>query len=107
MAFRKNPGFEADLRKQPAFHEGMTGAAKAVARFAEQFAKAAGAPWMPKKGSGTGRIFRVEGRGGEVRVVNPHHDGHLVESGSKNNPPHAPLRRGVRAAGLRLDEKPK
>lgn len=31
--------------------------------------------------------------------------GHLVEWGSQNNPPYAPLRRGVRAAGLRLDEK--
>lgn len=32
---------------------------------------------------------------------------HLIEFGSVNNPPYAPLRRGIRAAGLRLDESPK
>lgn len=32
---------------------------------------------------------------------------HLVEYGSANNPAYAPLRRGVRAAGLDLREDPK
>lgn len=32
---------------------------------------------------------------------------HLIEFGSVNNPPFAPIRRGIRAAGLRLDESPK
>jgi hypothetical protein len=32
---------------------------------------------------------------------------HIVEFGSANNPPYAPFRRGVRAAGLRLEESPK
>ena len=31
--------------------------------------------------------------------------GHMVEWGSINNPAYAPIRRGVLAAGLRLDEK--
>lgn len=30
--------------------------------------------------------------------------GHMVEWGSVNNPPYAPIRRGVKAAGLRLEE---
>lgn len=29
---------------------------------------------------------------------------HLVEWGSVNNPPYAPMRRGILAAGLRLDQ---
>lgn len=32
---------------------------------------------------------------------------HWVEYGSIRNPPYAPLRRGARAAGLRLHERPK
>lgn len=31
--------------------------------------------------------------------------GHMVEWGSIHNPPYAPIRRAVRAAGLRLDEE--
>lgn len=38
-----------------------------------------------------------------VRVGNTDYFAHLVEWGSVNNPPYAPLRRGVRAAGLRLE----
>lgn len=33
--------------------------------------------------------------------------GHMVEWGSKNNPPYAVLRRAARAAGLKLREVPK
>lgn len=33
--------------------------------------------------------------------------GHIIEWGSVNQPPQAPLRRGVRAAGLRFDEQSK
>lgn len=38
------------------------------------------------------------------RVGNTDFFFHLTEFGSVNNPPYAPLRRGVLAAGLRLDE---
>jgi hypothetical protein len=41
------------------------------------------------------------------RVGNNDFAAHWVEWGSANNPPWAPLRRGVRAAGLRLEEQPK
>jgi 20S proteasome alpha/beta subunit len=33
--------------------------------------------------------------------------GHIIEWGSANNPPLAPIRRGVIAAGLSLEEDPK
>lgn len=40
------------------------------------------------------------------RVGNTDFFFHLTEFGSANNPPYAPLRRGVLAAGLRLNESP-
>lgn len=39
---------------------------------------------------------------GSVGTTDPF--GHLVEWGSVNNPPYAPIRRGVELAGLRLEE---
>lgn len=42
--------------------------------------------------------------GDDVLVGNTDHGAHLDEWGSVNNPPSAPLRTSVRAAGLRLDE---
>ena len=49
-------------------------------------------------------MFRY-GRG--YRVGNRDPFAHLVEWGSVNNEPYAPLRRGVAAAGLTLHEAPK
>lgn len=40
----------------------------------------------------------------EVTVGSHDPFGHMVEWGSINNPAYAPIRRGVMAAGLRLDE---
>jgi len=42
-----------------------------------------------------------------MRVSNDDFAWHLTEFGSVNNPAYAPLRRGVRRAGLRLEEDPK
>lgn len=41
-------------------------------------------------------------RATSARVGNRDPFAHLVEAGSKNNPPYAPLRRGVIAAGFRF-----
>jgi len=49
----------------------------------------------------------IEAEGHEVRYQNPRGVWHIVEFGSVNNHPYSPLRRGVQAAGLRLDEAPK
>ena len=46
-------------------------------------------------------------RGTDVYVRTNDFAGHMVEWGSVNNRPYAPIRRAVRAAGLRLDEHPK
>lgn len=50
-------------------------------------------------------MVRAGARG--YRVGNRDFAAHLVEWGSVNNEPYAPLRRGVAAAGLRLHEAPK
>jgi hypothetical protein len=102
--FRPDPGLERALRRQAAHRAGMRAAAEVVAESARTLARAAGAPWMPRKGAAEQPIV-VETDGDENRVVNTDHGGHLTEFGSVNNPPLAPLRRGVRAAGLRLDEQ--
>ena len=101
--FRRNPRLEQQLQRQPQLRRALTEFAEDAQRHAEGFMQAAGGPWMPRKGSRSST--KVVTEGDEVRLVNLDHAGHLQEWGSRNNPPHAPLRRGVRAAGLRLDEQ--
>jgi hypothetical protein len=48
--------------------------------------------------------YRITETPTAFRVGNTDFFFHLTEWGSANNPPYAPLRRGVIAAGLRLDE---
>lgn len=105
--FRRNPGFEAQLRATPGYRRAVADAAEPARDRAERFAEAAGGPWMPRRKSGTNKTIIIDVSGPTPRIVNIDHAGHLLEWGSKNNPPHAPLRRGVRAAGLRLSEHDK
>ena len=61
---------------------------------------------LSPRGTGrTARSFVVVDEDGEIRVGNTDPFFHLTEWGSVNNPPYAPLRRAVTAAGLRLDER--
>lgn len=101
MRFRANPGLERELARQPAVRHEVRAAAKRVAATAERIASRAQAPWMPSR---RGKVFQVVDDGDTVAVVNTDHAGHLQEWGGRNNPPHAPLRRGVRAEGLQLKE---
>lgn len=101
--FRPNPRFGAEVRKQPAYRATLVEAAGAVRDQAAQLADAVQAPWMRRAGADT---IEVDATGEDVAVVNRDFGGHLMEFGGRNNPPHAPLRRGVQAAGLRLDEHP-
>lgn len=105
--FRPNPRFAEQQRRDPRFRRGLAEAVEPARRNADAMARAAHAPWMPKPGSGTTDVVETVTTATGVRLTIRHYDGHLVEFGSKNNPPYAPLRRGVRAAGLRLDETPK
>ena len=91
-AFRRNPAFHAEIRSEPEFTAHMRATATQVAVQAR-----AGAPVHT-------RYYRRHIRPDGTHVVAGDPFSHLVEWGSANNPPYAPLRRGVRAAGLRLDE---
>lgn len=102
--FRRNAGLEHELRATSEFRRELARAAEPARARAEGFAKAASGPWLPRRGSGTNQTIVVDISADGVRLVNLDHAAHLLEWGSANNPPHAPLRRGVRAAGLRLEE---
>lgn len=97
MKFTRNRRFERDLRASAEFRKGLRKPANQIKRRAEQAS--------PHGDSGqTERSFVVTDDGDQVRVGNTDPFFHLTEFGSANNPPYASLRRGVRAAGLRLDE---
>lgn len=97
MSYRPDPTFPTAIKR-----DAFPRAAQEIARIADGYARNAGAPWMPRK---RGQAIEVEGRGENVAVTNLDYAGHLIEWGSRNNPPHAPLRRAVRAAGYRLQEE--
>lgn len=101
MTFRPNPGLAAQLQQQPAHRSALRSAAARIAQEAGRIAREEGEPWMERQGEP--RVVVVDTDDG-VAVVNTDHGGHLAEFGSKNNPPHAPLRRGVIAAGYQLEE---
>jgi hypothetical protein len=105
MRFVRDRRFEQQLLRQQRFKRALAAAAEPARQRAEAFARAAGAPWMPRKGTGSTDVVVMDTSGDTPRLVNTDHAGHLQEWGSANNPPHAPLRRGARAGGLRLDER--
>lgn len=51
-----------------------------------------------------GDVERIAG-GLSISVYTTDPDGHIVEWGSVNNPPYAPLRKGVASTGLRFREE--
>jgi len=83
--------YEAALRRQP----GYTVAMRAVTQVVKEAAESA----APVRTGYYRRHLKTIG----TSVVSTDPFGHLVEFGSVNNPPYAPLRRGVLATGLRLD----
>lgn len=97
MKFIRAAGFERELRRSGEFEKAMREQAERVKRRAEQASPTGGT-------GGYARRFTVTVGGETPRVGNTDIAAHLVEFGSVNNPPYAPLRRGVRAAGLRLEE---
>lgn len=97
MKFRRNPRFEAQAKADPRYKAGLT----EVAFDAAQHVRTVALGFRE-----TGGFQRsVSNRGNVVYTDDPF--AHLIEYGSARNPAYAPLRRGVRAAGLRLREEPK
>jgi hypothetical protein len=101
VTFRPNPQFALQLAADAEHRAALERAARDVAREADRFARQAGAPWMPRDDE---RVTVVD-TDGPIRVVATDYGAHLREWGSRNNAPHAPLRRGVRAAGYDLEER--
>lgn len=98
--FKRNPVVDQELEAHPDYLKSLAAAAEAARAAADRFARQSGAPWMRRRGATSTVVIDTSPTG--VRLVNTDHAGHLMEWGSQNNPPHAPLRRGVRAAGLHL-----
>jgi hypothetical protein len=95
VRYRANPLFEKEVEAQLEHQRGMRKITREVAGVVSAVS--------PHK---TGYYARhVKARGD--RVVATDYFWFLVEFGSQNNVPYAPLRRGVRAAGLRLVATPK
>lgn len=103
MKFKPNLRLAEELEATDKFRRGMAAAVEPVAQQAEQF-RGPGA-FMPK--TGVREKVVVEATRGSVRIVLTGWGAHLIEWGSKNTSPRAPLRRAARAAGLRFREQSK
>lgn len=101
-AFIPNPGFAEEFRDEPDTREGLRESAEAIKAHADPIVRSIGAPWMGRRGEHETIVVFDDANG--VYVVNTDHAGHLMEFGSQNNPPHAPLRRAARAAGAEVVE---
>lgn len=103
MRLIPNPELAAELGRDPRYQHALSEAAGEVRDAAERLAPRGPDP----RGGHVADHIRVVEEDGEVRVAIRDPFGHLVEWGSRNNPPYAPLRRGVQAAGLRFREQQK
>jgi hypothetical protein len=98
--FRLNPRLDEELADGDDYKDRLRESAEAVQKSAAGFASRAQAPWMKRQAE----TIIVNERGDQLAVINTDYAGHLMEWGSVNNHAHAPLRRGVRSAGLQFEE---
>jgi hypothetical protein len=94
--FKLNRGFGEELGKQRAYNEALASSTQPAAAAVRMAA--------PRETGAYARSISVVIESGEVRLKSSDPFAHLVEWGSAKNPPYAPLRRGIRAAGLRFKE---
>lgn len=100
MVFIPNPNFLKELGEQDEYRAALQEQAEGAKSEIEAIA--------PRGETGDySRSIIVVDDGHSVTVGSADPFAHLVEWGSANNPPYAPLRRGTRAAGLRLEEEKK
>jgi len=98
--FRPNPRFLTELMQEPEAPAALVEQAEAAKSAIESVAP------VGSTGDYADSIEVVQ-EGEIVTVGSMDPFAHLVEWGSANNPPYAPLRRGVLGAGLRFEEQPK
>ena len=96
MKFKPNRNFERQMQESP-------GMRAELVRNAEKAKRAAIASVNRDSGDYQQR-FEIVATGDGVVLANTDFAAHIIEWGSVENPPQAPIRRGVRAAGMRLDE---
>lgn len=97
VRFRASPGYQERLEHSPAAAAVLEGVARQLVKPAVEAVAPHGQTGMYH------RSIRVIRNGDTVGIGSIDPFAHLVEFGSINNPAYAPLRRGIRAAGLRLD----
>lgn len=95
--FRTNPNLSRDISSEAGYKEALAVAAKPAEAAAKSFA--------PVRTGAYRDSIRVVIDSKGVRLDASDFKSHWVEWGSVNQPPSAPLRRGVRAAGLRFKEQ--
>lgn len=94
MRFRPNRNFDRELQRQASYQARLAQAAEPAAEQAKQFAPV-------RTGDYRDSIKAVADAEG-VRVQATDWKANWIEFGSIHNPVFAPLRKGVRAAGLRF-----
>jgi HK97 gp10 family phage protein len=95
--FKPNKNLENDLRKDIGYEEGLLAKAAEAADAAKTFA--------PVRTGAYRDGIKAQKVGGKVYVSGTDWKSNFIEHGTSKMPPQAPLRRGVRAAGMRLKEK--
>lgn len=100
LGWRPNPKLDAELAASPEMVSELRTVAAGVARVAEtNIRQITRQGFMPRGGD---LVVVEEGHDGSVIVLNTDHGGHLYEWGSINTPAYAPMRRAVRAVGLKF-----
>jgi len=100
MRFVANPNLARELEREPSTNTALSEAAGQARAEAQRIAP------VEHPGGGAYRDgIVVDEVGGVVRLDATDWKSHWVEWGSVNNPVFAPLRRGVRGAGFRLNEQ--
>ncbi len=97
MTFELNPDFLEEVAAEPGVLNAIGEATEAVASAAQDAAPVGTGDYVDS--------IEHEVADGKGRVFTTDFAGHIVEWGSVNNPPYAPLRTGARNAGLDLEEE--
>ena len=98
-AFVANRQFGEQITETRQYQDGIAKIAGTVASSVRDQA--------PVKSGHYKRNIKVYTDGQQAGVAAHDIAAHLIEFGSAKNPAYAPMRRGVRAAGLRLEQSPK
>jgi hypothetical protein len=92
--FRKNPAFESEVKAEATYLAALAEGTQPAAQSAKNFA--------PVETGAYRDSIRVAADGHEVRLEATDFKSWWIEKGTVKWPPHAPLTKGARAAGLKF-----